>query len=152
MPLYTMLYFRYHLFIFSNLLLPVFLSNLLTSYIHIDKVFITLGAFLTLSKPIGLIFGSAFWNISQIVSYERNIRMYMIVSGWSIFLIFGTNQATAQLVIPYPPFGLATVTVLNIAAYLMLLGIYNSVILVSANTNLRKTIRKHAYTHCNKRS
>jgi hypothetical protein len=33
---------------------------------------------------------------------------------------------------------------LNIAAFLMLLGIYNSATLVSANNNLRKFIRKHA--------
>jgi hypothetical protein len=45
---------------------------------------------------------------------------------------------------PYPPFGLATISVLNLASFLMLLGIYNSATLVSANTNLRKSIHKHA--------
>ena len=68
----------------------------------------------------------------------------MIISGWGLFLIFAANQATTQI-IPgiYPPFGLLTITVLNIAAFFMLLGIYNSAILVSANNNLRKLIRKH---------
>jgi hypothetical protein len=41
---------------------------------------------------------------------------------------------------PYPPFGLAMITVLNIAGYLMLLGIYNSASLVSTNNDLRKFI------------
>ena len=68
----------------------------------------------------------------------------MIISGWGIFLIFAANQAGAQIVAPYPPFGLVTVTVLNLAAYLMLIGIYNSATLVLANDNLHKTIRKHA--------
>ena len=68
----------------------------------------------------------------------------MIISGWGIFLIFAANQAGAQIVAPYPPFGLSSITVLNIAAFLMLLGIYNSAILVSANHDLRKLIRKHA--------
>src|SRR5918996_1911518 len=68
----------------------------------------------------------------------------MIISGWGIFLIFAANQAAAQIVSPYPPFGLATITVLNIAAYLMLIGIYNSATLVSTNNNLRKSIHKHA--------
>ena len=45
---------------------------------------------------------------------------------------------------PYPPFGLATITILITAAYLMQLGIYNSAILVSANNELRKSIHKHA--------
>ncbi|MFL6507575.1 MAG: hypothetical protein ACJ704_06520 [Nitrososphaeraceae archaeon] len=38
-------------------------------------VSIVLGAFLSLSKPIGgLVFAVAFWKILRIVSYERNIR------------------------------------------------------------------------------
>jgi hypothetical protein len=49
----------------------------------------------------------------------------MTISGWGILLIFGADQAVAQTLASYPPFGLATMTVLNIAAYLML-GIYNS--------------------------
>jgi hypothetical protein len=123
------------------------LSTLLISYIEVDPVTVSifLGAFLSLSKPIGgLLFGAAFWNVSTSVKYDRKIRSFMIISGWGIFLIFAANQAGAQIVAPYPPFGLATVTVLNLAAYLMLIGIYNSATLVSANDNLRKTIRRHA--------
>ena len=68
----------------------------------------------------------------------------MIISGWGIFLIFATNQAVTQTVAPYPPFGLVTVTVLVLVAYLMMLGIYGSATLVSANNNLRISIYKHA--------
>ena len=114
---------------------------------RVDPVTISiyLGAFLSLSKPIGgLAFGAAFWNISRSVKYDKKIRAYMIISGWGIFLIFAANQAGTQIVSPYPPFGLATVTVLNLAAYLILIGIYNSAVLVSANSDLRKSIYKHA--------
>ena len=68
----------------------------------------------------------------------------MIFSGWGILLIFGANQALIQTLAPYPPFGLVTISVLPIAAFLMLLGIYNSAALVSANYKLRKSIYKHA--------
>jgi hypothetical protein len=123
------------------------LSNILISYLEIDPitVSIALGAFLSLSKPIGgVFFGVAFWKISRTISYEKNIKTYMIISGWGIFFIFSANQAEAQIVAPYPPFGVATITVLNIAAFLMLVGIYNSAVLVSANNDLRKSIYKHA--------
>ena len=123
------------------------LGSLLFSFVEIDPVFVSivLGAFLALSKPIGgLLFGVAFWNISRILGYERNIKTYMIISGWGILLIFSSNQAATQIVSPYPPFGLATTTILITASYLMLLGIYNSATLVSTNNELRKTIRKHA--------
>jgi hypothetical protein len=85
-----------------------------------------------------------FWNISRIIGYERNIKIYMIISGWGILLIFSSNQAATQIVLPYPPFGLVTITVLVSASYLMLLGIYNSATLVSANNELRRSIHKHA--------
>jgi hypothetical protein len=137
-PLLYFLITYFYQFIFGNLLI---------SYVGIDPVTISiiLGTFLSLNKPIGgLVFGAAFWKISKIVSYEKNIRTYMIISGWGIFLIFAANQATTQLVAGiYPPFGLVTNTVLIMGGFLMLLGIYNSAKLISVNDNLRKSIYKH---------
>ena len=137
-PLLYFLITYFYQFIFGNLLI---------SYVGIDPVTISiiLGAFLSLNKPIGgLVFGAAFWKISKIVSYERNIRTYMIISGWGIFLIFAANQAITQVVAGiYPPFGLVSNTVLITGGFLMLLGIYNSAKLVSVNDNLRKSIYKH---------
>jgi hypothetical protein len=123
------------------------LAKFLISYIVIDPITVSiiLSAFLSLSKPVGgLIFGAVFWNISKTVGYEVNIKTYMIISGWGIFLIFAANQASAQMLTPYPPFGLATITILVLASFLMLLGIYNSATLVSANNELRRSIYNHA--------
>ena len=57
-------------------------------------------------------------------------------------MIFSANQGEAQITGPYPPFGLAIITVF-IAAFLMLVGIYNSAVLVSANNDLRQSIYKY---------
>lgn len=130
LPLVYFLVTYFYLFLFGTILIPVIETDPVTYSI-------ILSAFLTLSKPIGgLVFGAAFWNISKVVSYERNVRISMIISGLGIFFIFAANQAVA--------FGLSTVTIMNLAAYLMLVGIYNSASLVSVNTNLRKSIHKHA--------
>jgi hypothetical protein len=123
------------------------LGGILDSFLEIDPVSVSIiiGAFLAFSKPIGgLLFGVVFWNISRIIGYEKNIKTYMIISGWGILLIFSSNQAATQIVSPYPPFGLVTITILVTASYLMLLGIYNSATLVSANNELRRSIHKHA--------
>ncbi|HEX5905021.1 MAG TPA: hypothetical protein VFY50_03130 [Candidatus Nitrosocosmicus sp.] len=81
-------------------------------------------SFLALSKPIEGGFRSYILDISKIMSYERNIRTYLIISDFGIFLIFAANQqAIVQIVSPYPSFGLS-ITVLDIATFLMLLGIY----------------------------
>lgn len=68
----------------------------------------------------------------------------MIISGWGLLFIFSSNQAATQVILPYPPFGLPTLTILVTGTYLMLLGIYNSATLVSTNNELRKFIYKRA--------
>jgi hypothetical protein len=122
-------------FIFRTMLFP-YLNDPITSAL-------ILTAFLTLSKPIGgLTFGILFWKMSQLVSYEKSIRLYMIISGVGVFLIFSADQAATLTLVPYPPFGLATISILSIGAYMMLVGIYNSATLVSKNIGLRKSIHK----------
>lgn len=124
-----------------------FLSNLLVSYFQNDPITVSImvSAFLSLSKPIGgLIFAVAFWNMSKVVGYERKMKLSMIIAGWGIFFIFSANQAATQIIVPYPPFGITTVTVLNMASFLIVLGIFNSASLVSANNNLRSSLHKHA--------
>lgn len=130
-----------------NFLFRFILLQLLGPYLTTDPITVSIIStiFLSLSLPIGgLTFAIAFWKISRLVSYEINIRTYMIISGWGILLVFSANQATLQTLAPYPPFGLATLTVLILASFLMLLGIYNSATLVSVNNILRKSIREHA--------
>jgi hypothetical protein len=124
-----------------------FLSNLLVSYFQNDPITVSIfvSAFLSLSKPLGgLIFAFGFWSMSRVVGYERKMKISMLIAGWGIFFILSANQAATQIVIPYPPFGITTVTVLNVAAYLMVLGIFNSATLVSANNSLRGVIHKRA--------
>ena len=130
-----------------NYIYPFILSTLLSGSMALDPVTVSLylTTFLTLSKPIGgLTFAIAFWKISSILSYEKNIKTYMIVCGWGIFLIFSTNQAGTQTLAPYPPFGLATTSALILGSFMMLLGVYNSAVLVGNNNKLRTSIRQYA--------
>ncbi|MGB6528563.1 MAG: hypothetical protein WBF33_10690 [Candidatus Nitrosopolaris sp.] len=145
--IYWIIFCLPHVYFLITFFYQFIFSNILISYLEIDPitVSIVLGAFLSLSKPIGgVFFAVAFWKISTTVSYEKNIKTYMIIAGCGIFLIFSANQAEAQITGPYPPFGVTTLTALSTAAFLMLIGIYNSAVLVSANNDLRKTIYKYA--------
>ncbi len=122
-------------------------GSLLTHYLTIDpiSVSIMLIAFLSFSKPVGgFAFGVVFWKISRDLSYERNVKKYMVMSGLGIFLLFATNQAIGQTLIPFPPFGLVTTTVISLAGILTLLGIFNTAIFVSTNRNLQHSIYKRA--------
>jgi hypothetical protein len=125
--------------------LSSFYFILLIDYLTVDPISVSifLTIFQTLSQPLaGLIFGILFWNISRIISYEKDLRKFTVISGIGILLIFSANQATALTLVPYPPFGLTTITILSIGAFLVMLGIFNSATLVSENINLRKSIYK----------
>jgi polyhydroxyalkanoate synthesis regulator protein len=59
-------------------------------------------------------------------------------------LLFSSNQAAGLVLIPYPPFGLVTVSFFGLASYLLLIGIYSSAISVAEDSNLRRSIRSFA--------
>jgi len=88
--IYTLLYFLVN-YVFTNLSANIYIFT----------------TFLSLSKPIGeLTFAIVFWNISNIVGYEKISKSIMIISGLHGFLIFGSNQAFAQTLTPYLPLDL----------------------------------------------
>jgi hypothetical protein len=82
--------------------------------------------------------------MSRVVGYERNMKLSMVFAGWGIFFIFSANQVSTQIIAHYPPFGITTLTIMTVAAYLVVLGIYNSATLVSANNSLRTSLHRHA--------
>jgi hypothetical protein len=130
--IYWIIFCLPHVYFLITFFYQFIFSNILISYLEIDPVTVSmvLGAFLSLSKPIGgVFFAVAFWKIARTISYEKNIKTYMIIAGCGIFLIFSANQGEAQITGPYHPFGVATLTALNTAAFLMLLGIYESKLL-----------------------
>lgn len=128
---------------FPTLLLHVF-SSLLNSDPAFYGIVLTLIFFL--SKTAGaFLFGVAFWTIAKSLRRDSIVRSYMILSAYGLILLFVSNQASVLwIVVPYPPFGLATVSFMGLAAYLILLGIYYSAVSVAEDSTLRQSIRSFA--------
>ena len=63
------------------------------------------------------------------------------MAGIGLILLFTSNQATVLINLPYPPFGMATISFMGMSAYLVLLGIYFSAVSVAQDMNLRRSIR-----------
>jgi hypothetical protein len=96
------------------------------------------------SKPGGgILFAAAFWSMAKNIG-SKQVRDYMIISAYGLALIFGSEQAIILADRPYPPFGLATISFLGLASYLVLIGIYASAISVSEDSKLRRSIRNFA--------
>jgi hypothetical protein len=104
---------------------------------------------LTLSKPIGgIIFGLAFWSIARKLSQDSAVRSYLILSGYGILLMFVAEEAIYLATAAYPPFGLATISLMGLSAFLVFVGIYSTAISVAADTDLRKSITYQKWINC----
>jgi hypothetical protein len=91
----------------------------------------------------GALFGIAFWSVAR--NMGRNaVKRYMMISAYGMMLLFSSNQATSLALVPYPPFGLATVSFFGLSSFLIFIGIYSSAISVAEDSQLRKSIRRYA--------
>ena len=66
---------------------------------------------------------------------------YTVLSGYGFVLLFIANNLLILSSAPYPPYGLATVSFLGLSCFLVLFGIYLSVISISHDTTLRRSIK-----------
>jgi hypothetical protein len=91
----------------------------------------------------GALFGIAFWSVARNIG-RNAVKQYMMISAYGMMLLFSSNQATGLALIPYPPFGLATVSFFGLSSFLIFIGIYSSAVSVSEDSELRKWIRRYA--------
>ena len=120
----------------------VIISNILMQYHILNAVDIyslnVVNSILT--KPVGgILFGVAFWMVARSLS-DTKISDYMKLSAIGIMLLSISNQDASIYLLPYPPFGLPTITFMGLSSYLLFIGIYYSSISISMNAQLRKTI------------
>ena len=121
--------------IFSNLLVHYYVLNMFQSY-----TFNVVNSILT--RPVGgMLFGVAFWMVGRSVN-DKNISDYMKLSAFGIILLSVSNQDAGLYLLPYPPFGLPTITFAGISSYMLFVGLYYSSVSVSVNAELRKSIEK----------
>jgi hypothetical protein len=66
----------------------------------------------------------------------------MKFAALGIMLLSISNEDAGLYLLPYPPFGLPTITFVGISSYLLLVGIYYSAISTSQDNKIRSLIKK----------
>ena len=89
-----------------------------------------------------ILFGLPFFMIARSLS-SSVLKDYMIIAG-SGFALFALATSGSVMLASYPPFGLASVSLVGLSSYLILIGIYYSTISMSEDVRLRQSIRKSA--------
>jgi hypothetical protein len=120
--------------------------NFLGPVIRIDPVFFTITftlVFVFTKLAGGILFGVAFWTVAKTMRKGSAMRDYMKISAFGVLLFFIAGQA-ALIQASYPPFGIATVSIIGLASYMMFVGIYSSALSLAHDVQLRKLIRTSA--------
>ena len=132
--------------------LVVFMSQYLIQAFKISDQLITTdpvfyGSLFTLlfifTKLVGgVLFGMAFWLISRKIQNGRSVRDYLVMSAFGFLLLLVSIQILGIITVPYPPFGILTISIAGMSAYLVFVGIYGSAITMTESSKLRAEIRK----------
>jgi hypothetical protein len=125
---------------------PTFILNSFEPLIISNPVLY--GLILTLFFSMSKIIGGIFFGISFLNMWYNNpskIRSYMLFVGCGLILYFASNQAYHSLtLVPFPPFGLTTVTFVALSSYMIFIGIYFSALSISKDIRLRLSIKEFA--------
>ena len=73
-----------------------------------------------------------------------NLRKSLIVTALGVAIMFGSIEIDTLLYAVYPPFGLITVSIMPIGAYLTYIGIFSSARRISEDATLRKEMYRTA--------
>lgn len=92
-----------------------------------------------------VVFGVAFWMISKRIP-DNSLRRFVQISGIGICLLFLSSQVTNLTLLPYPPFGIVSISFASISSYLLFIGLYQAAIITAKNSVIRSLIHKSAET------
>ena len=88
-----------------------------------------------------LLFGVAYWVISRKIS-NNSLRQFVQISGIGICLLFLSSHISNLTLLPYPPFGLMSISFASVSSYLLFIGLYQSALITSRDSIIRSLIHK----------
>ena len=93
-----------------------------------------------LSKTAGgIFFAIGFWVIARSIN-NKQIRNYLLISGYGILLLFVSSQANSVIISPYPPFGVVAISSAVLASLLTFVGLYFTALSISKESRVRVEI------------
>lgn len=97
----------------------------------------------------GFFFAVAFIMIYLKIDGEK-LKYYLLICATGMMLLFSSNQISLVQVIPYPPFGLTTISLITTSSFLILVGLYNLASSMAFDRtlldNARKMVKEKAST------
>ncbi|HKQ21652.1 MAG TPA: hypothetical protein VJS91_06405, partial [Nitrososphaeraceae archaeon] len=114
-------------------------------YSHYPDFSNALIIFWGVSKQVGgFFFALTFFFMSRSVS-NINLKYYLQVTGIGVMMLYSSIQINTILILPYPPFGLMTLSVLPISSFLVLVGLFYTARVLSYDKKFLLELKKYVY-------
>lgn len=78
------------------------------------------------TKQVGGIFFAISFMLMSKYATNQNLKTFLAFSAAGIMMLFSGLQISMLQLIPYPPFGLSTLSIMPISSYLLLIGLHYS--------------------------
>lgn len=119
-----------------------FIANQLNSYIfeypYLHNLFVY--SFGGTKQSGGLFFAISFILMSKHAS-NQSLKTFLALSATGIMMLFSSLQISVLQLIPYPPFGLNTLSIMPIASYLLLIGLFYSAKSISFDRKILDSVK-----------
>jgi hypothetical protein len=122
-----------------------YIINQLNSYIfeypYLSNLFVYL---LGGTKQIGGAFFAICFILMSKYSSNQNLKIFLAFSAAGIMMLFSSLQISVLQLIPFPPFGLTTLSIMPISAYLLLNGLYYSAQSIAFDKKILVSLKNRA--------
>jgi len=95
----------------------------------------------------GVLFALSFWFVARKLP-ESSIKDFLKITAYG-FILLGVSNHIDVTVAPYPPFGINSLSLLSLASYFVLFGLYSSALSISQDITLRIHLRSIARSNNN---
>jgi hypothetical protein len=93
------------------------------------------------TKQLGGIFFAISFILMSKYATSRNLKKFLAFSAAGIMMLFSSLQISVLQLIPYPPFGITTLSIMPISSYLLLIGLYYSAKSVAFDKEILITLK-----------
>jgi hypothetical protein len=90
----------------------------------------------------GVLFAFSFWFISKRLP-ESSVKTFLKITAFGFILLYLSNHVDVTSA-PYPPYGINSLSLLPLASYFVLFGLYSSALSLSQDITLRQHLRSMA--------
>ena len=90
----------------------------------------------------GILFAFSFWFISRRLP-ESAVKTFLKITAIGFILLYLSNHVDVASA-PYPPYGISSLSLLPLASYFVLFGLYSSALSLSQDITLRQHLRSMA--------